>query len=237
MKESEEVVKDRRLYPKIMHDLAAVILPTLWKREEEAMGIEAKEPPAFVSEALIHEEHEAYCAFNGDPRHPISIELCLWIRRYAERRWKIKGSTGSACDLGSGISSWLLERSRFEPVAHFEADPEWSAKVREHFAERYPLEARLELKRWPEDAGGEFDLVLLDTSDTGPGGDRFASLVRAAKMTAPGGLLLLDDWHWPSWREAATLFLSFGGFSITSLQESTLDQWGRSAAVARRPRA
>ena len=138
-------------------------------------------------------------------------------------------------DLGSGLTTivlhHLLRVGAITELLSSDTSRQWLAKTQEELTRDGLNGGRLllqnELERLP-DLGSRFDLIVLDLGTTM---DRVRRLPQITTWLAPGGLILLDDWHMQPYRDLATVCLS--GFAIQPLS-ATRDEFGRFAATATR---
>lgn len=144
-------------------------------------------------------------------------------------------------DLGSGLSSALLRRlAQTLPLEVWTVDTEWkwlgttlAELERDGFSTAHchhldVFDAMAKLK-------GYFDVLFVDI---GPTGTRvgLAERGRLDFWLAPGGLMLLDDWHMEHYRKAMQPILERQGFTVKPCRGST-DSHGRYLAEARRVEA
>ena len=96
---------------------------------------------------------------------------------------------GSACDLGSGFTSYVLRRTRAE-VTSVDDSEEWLERTGQFLA-RYGKSTG-ELLMWDEwqERTDTYDVVVHDFAS---GDLRESSMWVAADAVAPGGVLIFDD--------------------------------------------
>jgi len=159
----------------------------------------------------------------------IDVPSAEWLCRACETTEAM-----DVLELGSGFSSWAL---RTWQRAHPEVEI-WTIDDEEHWLEKTRAELSLLGLRTDHVLPltelittvpvPTFDLVFVDL-DSPP--TRVAHVSWLMQWLRPGGLLVLDDWHMPYYREPMTEALSAHGFVITEHPE-TKDQWGRFLASA-----
>lgn len=76
-----------------------------------------------------------------------------------------------------------------------------------------------------------FDLITVDIGDTAY---RYGSAEKIAGWVAPGGVIVLDDWHLHTYPDRMGEALARLGFDVT-VHHGTLDQFGGKVATAERP--
>lgn len=167
----------------------------------------------------------------------LDVKAAAWLWRAceAELAWRV-------LELGSGFSSWALRHWQ----QHTTAVRGWTPQVWTVDDEARWLETtRLELVELGFDTfgvldfstvlrsapDGFFDVVFVDLDNTATRVRHAADFVR---WTKPGGLLVLDDWHMPHYREPMLLDLTSRGLVVNEAPETT-DEWGRYLAWTRRP--
>jgi len=175
--------------------------------------------------------HDEYTSSVSDPRNAISLEtaalLALCVRKFPLRR---------IMDTGSGFSSYLLRREceNKQETEHWsiEDDTHWLRRTI-GFLQAHSLSSD-NLLLWDEfqlrAQLRNFDLIF---HDMGSMRSRVASLPEIETRLSESGMLVLDDMHKPSFREAAHLQLQ-SRFKLQSLVGLTLDLHGRFAYIARR---
>lgn len=146
-------------------------------------------------------------------------------------------------DCGSGFSTLVIRAwAKMYRARGFEVscvttdhDPGWLARTygeiveldfpSGHFYEHnangfYRVAPRLNL----------FDFMFIDLGKTPL---RIAEFPRYEPLLRVGGLMLLDDWHMPHYREPMTEVLHGAGYDISPIPNST-DRFGRFMALAQR---
>lgn len=153
----------------------------------------------------------------------------------------VAGRLGRICrvaDLGSGFSSALLRRlaqhvalevwtvdTDWKWLGATLAELEWENVGTDHCHHLDVFDAMTELE-------GHFDVLFVDIGPTAVR-VRLAERGRLGYWLAPGGLILLDDWHMPHYREAMQPALEAQGFAVKPCRGSQ-DRHGRYLAEARR---
>jgi predicted O-methyltransferase YrrM len=134
-------------------------------------------------------------------------------------------------DLGSGFSTWVLRAFTRAHIVTVDHSAQWLRHTRnELHALGLPTRDMYELSDFIENHANEkFDLVFVDMGDTALRRQYFEAFLH---WTAPGGLLVFDDWHMHHLREPLTIKLQQRGLSVVEIPE-TLDQYGRFLAMVR----
>jgi hypothetical protein len=189
-------------------------------------------------ERPIRAAHAEYCAFVGGDSYPVSVEFALCVAEL-HRRHKFR----SACDIGSGFTSWLLRRLQIPDVVTFDAESEWQERTMSFLAERAPGDELTmgQFREWPLSAahflaktrvGPEmqgFDLVIYDSAAK-EGLPRDPEIPLVASMVAPGGYLLVDDFNWPEYSGFVKGYFTALGWPWSAIVESR-DKFGRFAGL------
>lgn len=217
----------RRGAPNAYSDAAAELRPLCARFPVLAGLAEA----ASASRGQLAEPYGSYVARVSSPQWAISLQtaavlhaLCTLLR--PER----------ALDLGSGFSSFTLRGcAREGAVVHsVDEDPQWLARTRDFLAgNRLRIEDLYVWSEFEERAGEPYDLIL---HDMGRLELRLAALPRALALAAADGIVILDDMHEPEYAARAVACCQDAGFEICSLRALTLDEFGRYAGAAFRPR-
>lgn len=139
-------------------------------------------------------------------------------------------------DLGSGFTSCVLRMHAVESgdatVVTIDDDPAWLERSRAFLeSNRLPTD---EMWTWDEFSASPqpFQLVVHDLGNMSV---RAATLPRVLELTAPDGLLVLDDMHHPeagSYGATAPETCRRAGRKLLPVRLLTLDEYGRFAAVA-----
>jgi predicted O-methyltransferase YrrM len=144
-------------------------------------------------------------------------------------------------DLGSGFSSVVLRRYTGQAGVSVEVQSadhasEWLAATR-RYLEAHGLGVS-GLSVWPDFRSREhapFDLIL---HDLGSGNDaaayRLSVLPEVLDLLAPGGVLILDDAHWPAFSRAVRRLLDAHSYRYWSLRQFVQDRFGRFALIVAR---
>lgn len=197
---------------------------------------------------------------NNPQRRPdtaLSVESLQWLNIHGlpDVRERL-GVIENLADLGTGISSaffrlWMIRNQLLPGVV-------WSVETDEAWLQRTAFETGQLLSGvevpvgWEETVEGywllwdrfeamigdgieeeSFQVVFLDTA---PAFRRPRLLGVCNEILAPGGLLVLDDWHMEVQRgEPSRRILEGAGYDFQVLGLETLDTYGRYMAVAWKP--
>lgn len=167
----------------------------------------------------------------------LDVPASVWLWNACQRE-----DANRVLELGSGFSSWVLrhwqqhaihERGSAPIVWTVDDEAKWLETTRLELVERGFDTSRLaSLENAMTDvAVTQFDIVFVDLDNTSTRLRHAADFVR---WTRPGGLLVLDDWHMPHYREPMTARLMELGVAVEPLPETT-DEWGRYLAFGRKP--
>lgn len=168
------------------------------------------------------------------PMTAISLQAAEWLWRTLDARRPAR-----ILELGSGFSSTLFRtwQQVCPPCDVWTTDTEWrwlGATMGE--LELLGLDTshchHQDVFAHLPDAmlHGRFPFVFFDLDDTKT---RLRWLSRVLNWLAPGGLLVLDDWHMDHYRLPAVHALDAAGFRFREVAE-TRDEFGRVLAVAER---
>jgi hypothetical protein len=194
--------------------------------------------------ALLMEQHRVHCGKNKRRDcTAIGVAAAAWVWRACERE-QARGAAVAfrVLELGSGFSSTVLRlwQQQAPPVTDVwtvDDEARWLATTRIELAGLgLPVDnlwdfAVLLAADPGAFAPGCFGLVFVDLDGTGT---RVRHAEQFVKWTAPGGLLVLDDWHMAHYREPMTARLAALGLAVVPVPETT-DAYGRYLAWARRP--
>jgi len=143
----------------------------------------------------------------------------------------------SIADLGSGFTSYVL-RAYADEVAHpvrvtsVDDSPTWLETTQE-FVERQGHRAE-GLLLWDDVercAIGDFDLVLYDLGTMSTRARELKTVLAEAKA---GALIILDDLHYPDYRDVVARVVSEQHLVAYDVEELTRDEYGRFAWVVAR---
>jgi predicted O-methyltransferase YrrM len=151
----------------------------------------------------------------------ISLELAVFLYVVCEAT-----SPSAMLDLGSGFSSYVCRlyakgKDKIPAPVMYSVDEstEWLDQTR-RFLRHHDCDCH-NLLTWDEFVQHDrpsFDLVLQDMGDLGT---RRRMLTRVLDMCRPGGMLVIDDMHVPSYRRALACELERLGHSYFSLRTFT----------------
>lgn len=176
------------------------------------------------TDRAITEAHAAYCAFVGSKAYPVSAEFACHVARLHEAH-----NFRSACDIGSGFTSWLLRFLKIPTVHTYEHGRPWLDFTREFCATHDA--GGVDAFDWPAETGHAYDLVLYDSAADGGGAERTGQIPLAARMVAPGGLLMVDDFNWQEFRGFVRGYFTASGWPVESLERQTSDHFDRFAGL------
>lgn len=174
---------------------------------------------------------------NRRPQTALDVPASVWLWNACQRE-----KANRVLELGSGFSSWVLrhwqqratsERGSTPSVWTVDDEPKWLETTRLELLERNFDTSRMAHfdTALTDCAVTSFDLTFVDLDNTATRLKHAADFVR---WTRSGGLLVLDDWHMPHYREPMTAKLADLGISVEPLPETT-DEWGRYMAMGRKP--
>jgi predicted O-methyltransferase YrrM len=140
-------------------------------------------------------------------------------------------------DLGSGFTSYVLRTHAVEggsaAVVTVDDDPTWLERSRA-FLESHRLPTD-EMSSWDEFSASAPPPFQLVVHDLGNMSVRAATLRRVLELTAPDGLLVLDDIHDPkggSYHATAAATCRRADRRLLPVRPLTLDEYGRFAGIA-----
>lgn len=141
-------------------------------------------------------------------------------------------------DLGSGFSSYVFRLyagvcGKDCEVVTMDDSAEWLVKT-ETFLNTQCLETENCLLWDPQTPLGaeKFDIILHDLGDMQL---RAATLPVVLCGTSSNGCIILDDMHYPDYRETALKSVAEQRLVIFDLHDETLDEFGRYASIVHRP--
>jgi predicted O-methyltransferase YrrM len=179
------------------------------------------------ADTTIRVPYSEYVTAVSHPAHAISIQLAFYLWEMAEEIRPLR-----VADLGSGFSSyvvrtWAAECSPETVVYSVDDDAAWLEKTRAFLTSHDVQTDNLVL--WDDFTADSFDMVLHDLGDMVT---RVKTLPRAAEIVRPGGTLILDDVHMPTYERLLTEFLDDAGIPHESARAQTGDMIGRYSWVA-----
>lgn len=137
---------------------------------------------------------------------------------------------GRILDLGSGLTTHIL-RSLSADVWTTDTSPGWLLKTVAELQRDGRATDRCFLHETfaqSPAAAERFDLISVDIADTA---FRRSLAPQLARWLAPGGRMVLDDWHMDAYREGMTVALVAAGMLVEPQRETT-DEFGRYVALA-----
>jgi len=192
-------------------------------RLPELAAFEARAPE---SAARYADAHGVYVSSVSKANHAASLEFCVLVDLLVRLR-----SPRRVVDLGSGFTSFLLRTWAAEtpddPPEVWSVDDHagWLEKTRGWLGEQGLNDEHL--VTWDDFVGnnpGNFDLVL---HDMGSMETRARTLDAVLDLSAPGGLVVIDDVHKPDFRRFAIERLEARGQPFFSLKAWTRDSLTR----------
>lgn len=188
---------------------------------------ERHSPEPEATGVIIRRAYQRYVTSVSRPAHAISLQLAflLW-ELLCERRPR------RVVDLGSGFSSYLLRlyasrRSPDTKVWSVDDDAGWLHRTRD-FLQVEGLSTDL-LMSWTDFPRPSVEFVL---HDLGSMSTRARTLPDVLRLVSRGGVLVLDDVHFPSYRRCVQDTLDGAGFVHLSVREQTTDPLGRYSWLA-----
>lgn len=176
---------------------------------------------------MIRRAYQRYVTSVSRPAHAISLQLSFLL-------WELLCERRPSCvaDLGSGFSSYVLRfyASRCNPgtkIWSVDDDAGWLHCTRE-FLRAEGLRTDL-LMSWSDFPRPSVEFVL---HDLGSMGTRARTLPDVLRLVSPGGVLVVDDVHFPSYRLFVQEALDGAGFVRSSVREQTTDPLGRYSWLA-----
>lgn len=121
-----------------------------------------------------------YERLSNVPRPWMSTAAIQFLDRTMQPTW-------SVLELGAGNSTVWLEK-RCSKLISFETKSEWYSDLRSRVSSDLRLVEAVDVLAAIQALDETFDMVLVDFT-----GDRAATLTRAADLTKPDGILVLDD--------------------------------------------
>jgi predicted O-methyltransferase YrrM len=159
--------------------------------------------------------------------HAVSLQLASFLLTVCRAT-----EPSAIVDLGSGFSSHVVRRYAEEAdhgirVVSVDDSHSWLETTR-GFLDRFGPSTD-GLVTWEDfrlDENGGFDVVLYDLGTMETRERELSSVLAGAK---PGALILVDDLHFPHYREVVQRHAAEGQFAAYDLEELTRDEFGRFA--------
>ncbi len=218
-----------------LKDVDGVLRTLLRSRELDALrrwGISPADLARRISTVrpILGPALEAYGRDVSTPDMAVSLHSATLLAALCELRRPRR-----VLDAGSGFSSYVLRRFSCDDREIWSVDDneQWLDTTRTYL-ERQGIDndRLLPWDTFAESDEREFDLIF---HDLGAIRDvRTNTLPDICSRLAPGGLILLDDFHKHRYRYRARRILTRDGFEVIPLRHHTLDGFGRYAALARR---
>jgi predicted O-methyltransferase YrrM len=192
-------------------------------------GLDGIEAAVSSARRQLEPAWRTYITTVSTPVMAASLELSAFLLALARIR-----RPGRVLDLGSGFTSCVLRTHAMErgdtEVVTIDDDAAWLERSRAFLqSNRLPTDG---MWTWAEFSGSgpqPFELVVHDLGNMSV---RAATLPQALELTAPEGLLVLDDVHNASYGASAPAVCRRAGRRFLPARLLTLDQYGRFAAVA-----
>ncbi len=193
---------------------------------------EGIETAARSAREQLHPTWRVYVTTVSTPVMAASLELSALVLAIARIRRPRR-----ILDLGSGFTSCVLRAHAVETgdttVVTIDDDPAWLERSRAFLEfKRLPTG---EMWTWDEFSASAPQPFQLVVHDLGNMSVRAATLPRVIELTTPEGLLVLDDIHHPkaaTYAATAAEACRRAGRRLLSVRPLTLDEYGRSAALA-----
>ncbi len=182
-------------------------------------------------QAQLIPAYKNYITKVSHPEMAISLELAAFLYALCET---VKPKT--VVDLGSGFSSYVFriyaKANKDVTVYSVDDNKKWLRKTAT-FLKNNRLSVN-NLYFWPEFnlRQRQFDLVLHDLGDMNV---RSVTIANAVSLVKPGGYLVLDDLHFAMYRPYVKQEVRQNGGYFIGLRQFTKDQYGRYAALFRKP--
>jgi predicted O-methyltransferase YrrM len=173
----------------------------------------------------LRDRHRSYSTTISAPDHAISLPtaalLASLLDVYQPRR---------VLDLGSGFSSFVARAygDMNSEVVSVDDDPRWLDRTRSYVREQGVERGHIVDVSWLNQAHSPFDLVFNDFAHMQA---RCYWLPAVARLIAPDGLGLLDDFQKYRYRRTVRAYAAVEGAGVLSVREWTHDDIGRYAAL------
>lgn len=196
------------------------------------MGVRDAHPELIPADEALLEAHQqiatAYRGYvrNVSPRQmAISYETACYVYALCKMRRPAR-----IIEFGSGFSSYMLRRYQTTTdgcaVVSVDDSAEW-LRWSAQFCETHGLEAD-GFHLWPDYPPGPYDLVVYDF---GSGEFRNEHFATATALVAPDGLIVYDDAQHVAHHAHMRQACAARRMDLFSVEEWTLDEWSRFAAV------
>lgn len=171
---------------------------------------------------------------NREASRALSLESALFLLEQLDARQPRR-----ILDLGTGLSTaffWRWGAAHDAAVVSVDHDRRWLQAMSDELRAESILHPKgvlrdLDLHERMTDA--PFDVVFLDLADARRRIDLLPRVVD--EWTRPGGLVVLDDWHFPHLRDGINPLLDARGLMAVPRPAETLDIWGRYLATVEIP--
>ena len=185
----------------------------------------APAPDVFkAAQVTIRDPWVDYVTNVSVPSHAVSFATAGYLQHLCD---VIKPAR--CLDLGSGFSSYVLARNTPFAIS-VDTDMEWAAKTTQFLTDNEATAAVISLDEYERSNFGLFDLVFHDLANGQLREDTMGTAVEACR---PGGVVVFDDMHHESHREAMERVTE--GWEVFSLEAWTHDPIDRWAYLAIKP--
>jgi hypothetical protein len=164
------------------------------------------------------------------PEWCISLESATWLQSWCRAH---NGKIGRACDLGSGLTSWVLRTELDCPIDSVDNSIEWLTKTNAWLEEQcVSTDGLMTWDAWLTWTYN-YDLIVFDLG----GGKRSEQLANVCDRLMPGGMILADDIHRPEYNLRVQAECVNRGWSFTHAVDPItrtvvpVDNYGRFAAM------
>jgi len=167
----------------------------------------------------LSQAYQEYLTMGAAPEHALSLQTATYLNNLIDEL-----GAKRVLDIGSGFSTFVTRSHEGVDCWTVEEDDKWR-KVTKSYLQNRGLDSGhiftgLDFRGVDV---GKFDLVLHDCK--GEIG-RMQQLRRAAALVAPGGVLLVDDGHFPALHRCCKVWSKIQDYTFTDLADLT-DEYGR----------
>lgn len=163
----------------------------------------------------LEERHAQYLAAGADKAYALSLPIAKWLDALIDER-----KSRRILDIGSGFTSYITRRHDAECTS-IDEDQSWAQFTRDFLLDTGSRDPNVTTDLAA--VTGKFDLVILDA---GYETHRMQLLRRAAMMVQDGGLLVIDDGHFPGLHRCCKVYAKLQGYEFADHKDLT-DEYGR----------